>query len=413
MKLLVKTAMRTLMRNKRRTGITILSIAMSLAVIFWLQSVMEARGDYLIDKVLSLSGGDVEVFKKIYYDDKRLADVITEPLPDLSAALGPGAISTERIRLPGLIAAAEESFPFYLNGVDPTNEVKTSKIKDFLVKGEFLAPDPDGTCADRPIYIGQKLADLLRVTVGEKVIFLGQAADGTLGNELFRIKGIFDSKTGDFDKVYAFTTLSCAKKLGVLNGVHEVAYRVKHPSEIDRIEYELNKLLPPDLVAIGWKQANPMIAQILRFNDAFIAMLTAILIAIVIFGTVNTLLMSVHERSREFGVMLALGMQPRQLMIIIVIEAFFMAAIGLVMSLVIGGAVIAYHKWAGFDIIFFVGKNGNAFQGLQLDSTIVHPVYAVVPFLKAAITMVIFVTIAGIFPAYRASRLTPVDTIRG
>jgi ABC-type antimicrobial peptide transport system permease subunit len=80
MKLLIKTALRTLVRNKRRTGITILSIALSLAVIFWLQSVMLARSNYLIDKVLSLSGADVQVFKKVYADDKRLADVMTDPL---------------------------------------------------------------------------------------------------------------------------------------------------------------------------------------------------------------------------------------------------------------------------------------------------------------------------------------------
>ncbi len=412
MKLLFKTALRTLVRNKRRTGITILSIALSLAVIFWLQSVMLARSNYLIDKVLSLSGADVQVFKKVYADDKRLADVINSPLPDLSSALGPDPIKVERIKLPGLVAAAEESFPFFLNGVDPTNEPKASRIKSFLVKGAWLDPDPEGNCADKPIYIGEKLAQLLRVGVGDKVVFLGQAADGTLGNELFRVKGIYNSKTGEYDKIYAFTTLSCAKKVAVLNGIHEVAFRVKDASDIDRIESEMNKLLPADLTAIGWRQANPMVSQILRFNDGFIAMLTAILVAIVIFGTVNTLLMSVHERSKEFGVMLALGMQPSQLMTIIVIEAFLMAITGLVFGFLIGGGFIAYHHWQGFDLSIFVGK-ANTFQGLTIDSTIVYPVYAFIPFIKAASVMVAFVTLAGIFPAYRAGRLTPVDTIRG
>jgi putative ABC transport system permease protein len=410
--LLFKTALRTLVRNKRRTGITTLSIAMSLAILFWLQSVMEARSDYLIDKVLSIAGGDVQVFKKVYSEDKRLADVMTAPLPDLTAATGPEAVQTDRIRLPGLIAAAEESFPFFLNGIDPVNEPKASRIKDFLVKGEFLAPDLEGNCADKPIYIGQKLAQLLRVDVGDKVVFLGQAADGTLGNELFRVKGIYDSRTGDFDKVFAFTTLSCTKRVGVLNGIHEVAFRVKHPGDIDRIETEMNKLLPPDLVAIGWKQANPMIAQVLRFNDGIIAMLTFIMVAIVIFGTINTLLMSVHERSREFGVMLALGMQPIQLMTIIVIEAFLMAVTGFVFAFILGGIAIAYHKWHGFDLTIFIGQS-NSFQGMMLDTSIVFPVYAFGPFIRASLIMIFFVTLAGLFPAYRAGKLTPVDTIRG
>lgn len=399
-------------RNKRRTGITILSIAMSLAVIFWMQSIMAARSDYLIQKVLSLAGGDVQIFKKVYSEDKRLADVMTDPLPDLSAVLGTDAVHAERIRLPGLIAAAEESFPIFLNGIDPLNEPKASRIKEFLSQGSFLEPDPDGNCADRPIYIGEKLSQLLRVKVGEKVVFLGQAADGTLGNELFRVKGIFNSRTGDFDKIYAFTTLSCTKKVGVLAGIHEIAFKVKHPNAIDQIEKDLTKVLPPDLVAIGWKQANPMIAQILRFNDGIIAMLTTILIAIVIFGTVNTLLMSVHERAKEFGVMLALGMQPGQLMGIIVIEAFLMAVTGFIGGLIIGGTAIGYHKWQGYDLSFFVGK-GTSFQGLLIDSNIVYPVYAIIPFVKASLVMIVFVTLAGIFPAYRAGRLTPVDTIRG
>lgn len=412
MKLLIRTAIRTLARNKRRTATTILSIAMSLAVIFWLLSVMEARTTHVVDRILSLAGGDMSVYKKIYHEDKRLADVMVQPLPDLSAVIGNDAVRTERIRLPGLIAAAEESFPFFLNGIDPENEPKTSRIKSFLAEGEFLVPDPDGTCADRPIYIGKKLADLLRVRVGEKVVFLGQAADGTLGNELFRVKGIFNSKTGDFDKIYAFTTLSCVKKVGVLNGIHEVAFKLKNAAEIDRIEKEVQAILPADLVPIGWKQANPLIAQILVFNDSIIAMLTIILVAIVIFGTVNTLLMSVHERSREFGVMLALGMRPPQLMTIIVLEAFFMAITGFIFSIIIGGVAIAYHRWKGFDVSIFVGKT-NAFQGILLDTSIVHPDFAFAPFLNAAFFMVVFVTLAGIYPAYRAGRLTPVDTIRG
>jgi len=412
MKLLLRTAVRTLARNKRRTGTTILSIAFSLAVIFWILSVMEARSAYLIDKVLSLAGGDVQIYKKVYYDDKRLSDVVKDPLPDLSGVLGKDPVRTERIKLPGLIAAAEESFPFFLNGIDPENEPKTSRIKQFLVEGEFLASDPDGKCADKPIYIGQKLAQLLRVGVGDKVIFLGQAADGTLGNELFRVKGIFNSRTGDYDKIYAFTTLSCVKKVGIIEGAHEIAFKIPHPEEIEKIEAGLTAILPKDLVAIGWKQANPMIAQILHFNDGMITLLTAILITIVIFGTVNTLLMSVHERSKEFGVMLALGMRPSQLMIIIVLEAFLMAITGFILSLIIGGAVLAYHRHYGFDMILFVGKQ-SSFQGYLVDTSIVYPTYAVVPFVKAALVMVTFVTLAGIFPAYRAGRLTPVDTIRG
>lgn len=417
MKLLFFTAVRTLIRNPRRTGITIVSIALSLAVIFWLQSVMKARSGYIIEKVLALSGGDVQIFKQIYFEDKRLADFMKEPLPDLTEILGKDVAKTERIRLPGLLAAAEESFPIYLNGIDPNNEPKASKIKAFLAKGEFLTPDPDGTCFERPIYIGEKLAKLLRVDVGDKVVFLGQAADGTLGNELLRVKGLFNSHSGDYDKVFAFTTLECTKKIGVLGGIHEVAFKLGPGSpisanDIEEIEEKITEKIPPDLKAVGWRQANPMVAQVLKFNDAFIGLLTFILVSIVIFGTVNTLLMSVQERSKEFGVMLALGMQPRQLMIIIVIEAFLMAMTGFALSLVIGGAVIFYQQKAGFDIAIFVGKTIQ-FQGMLLDSTIVYPAFAVGPFLKAASYMIGFVTLAGIYPAYRAGKLTPVDTIRG
>lgn len=417
MALSVRLAVRTLFRNPRRTGITIISIAVSLSVIFWLQSIMKARSGYIIDKVLSLSGGDVQIYKKAYYEDKRLADFMREPLPDFRDLLGKDFAKAERIRVPGLVAAAEESFPIYLNGIDPNEEPKISRVKSFLSKGEFLAPDREGTCVDRPIYIGEKLASLLRVNVGDKIVFLGQAADGTLGNELFRIKGLYNSRSGDYDKVFAFTTLECAKKVGVLGGVHEVAFKLGPESkisvnDIEEVETQLNARISPDLKAVGWRQANPMVAQVLQFNDAFISLLTLILVSIVIFGTVNTLLMSVQERSKEFGVMLALGMQPRQLMNIIVIEAFLMAMSGFLLSLVIGGVAIIYHQWAGFDLAIFVGRTMQ-FQGLLLDSTIVHPSFALIPFIKASSFMVISVTLAGIYPAYRAGRLTPVDTIRG
>lgn len=385
---------------------------MSLSILYWIQSITEARTSYLVDKVLSISGGDLQIYDKAYYEDKRLADVLKSPIPDLTSILGADSIRTERIRLPGLIAAAEESFPIFLNGVDPEQEPKITKIKQFLTKGEFLTPDVAGDCSERPIYIGEKLAQLLRVGVGDKVVFLGQAADGTLGNELLRVKGLFNSRAGEFDKVYAFTTLSCTKKIGVLNGVHETAFRIKDPRQIEHIERDVSKIIPADMVAIGWKQANPMIAQIMSFNDGMMALLTAVLVAIVIFGTVNTLLMSVHERSKEFGVMLALGMQPYQLMVTIVIEAFVMSVVGLIGGFLLGSLVIWYHQWAGFDLGIFVGHQAS-FQGYQVDTTIVHPIFAVAGFFKAAGIMVVFVTLAGLFPAYRAGKLTPVDTIRG
>jgi ABC-type lipoprotein release transport system permease subunit len=412
MKLLLKTAVRTLLRNPRRTAITVLSIAMSLAVLFWIQSIIDTRTKYLLGKVLSLSGGDLQVFSSTYSEDKRLADVIRSEIPAMPDVLGPDSVRTDRIRLPGLVAAAEESFPIYLNGIDPENEPKVTRIREFLTKGEFLAPDRAGDCADRPIYIGERLAKLLRVGVGDKIVFLGQAADGTLGNELLRVKGLFDSKGGEFDKVYAFTTLACTKKIGVLGGVHETAYKLRDASRIEWIEESANRRLPPDLVAIGWKRANPMIAQVIHFNDGIVGLLTAVLVSIVIFGTVNTLLMSVHERSKEFGVMLALGMQPRQLMITIVVEAFLLSIVGLAIGLVVGGIAVAYHRWAGFDVAMFVGRQ-SSFQGYQVDTTMVYPEFALVAFLKASAIMVFFVTLAGLFPAYRAGKLTPVDTIRG
>ncbi len=406
MPLLLRIAARNLLRNFRRTAITMLTIAFGLAVILWLQCILEGRNRHIIESITTTYTGNLQLFRNDYLKDRLIQ--YSFPPPDLSA-LPPGAHAAGRLHLPSLVSSGEQSVPILLEGIEPAQEALVTKIKQNLVDGQYLVDDPTD-CESRQIYIGRKLSDLLQVKVGNKIVILAQAADGTLGNDLFRVKGIYDSGSPDFDKAYAFAPLSCVAKVGALQGVHEVSIRLPDLTQEEAVRASLARTMPASIRVTSWRESLPGMATMVKYNEATLVMISGMLFIVITLGIVNTLLMSVFERTREFGVMIALGTTPWQLRLLVVLESLLLGLAASSVGILLGMAMVFYHQKTGFDLKPFLGDSSSLDQ-FRLDLTI-YPVFQFLPFLKSLASMMGFIVLAGLYPAWRASKLKPVEAMR-
>ena len=400
-------ALRNLFRYFRRTLLTMLSISVGLAILLWLQCLIAGRNENMIQKITSTYTGHIQVLSREYRKNHLPTKFFTAPAHfDLGV---PGSFA-RRVHLPTLISTGEESIPVMFEGIEPQKESEITKLKSSLKTGEYLSDGTDENCTGKEIYIGQSLAELLQVEVGSKIVALAQANDGTLGNELFRVKGIFATGSPDFDKSYVFSQIGCIQKMGAIGGIHEIVAHLNDSQDENKAKDHIATLIPEDLEQTTWREALPSVATMITYNEASFRMITFILFTVIVLGVINTLLMNIFERTKEFGVMLALGTSAFQLRALIVFESLFIGVIASAAGIILGVTMVFYHIRRGFDLSPFFG-NQTGTDGFAFD-LIIHPIFEIVPFLRLVGIVLIFVTLAGLYPAYRASKLNPIEVMR-
>lgn len=389
---------------------TVMSIALGLAIVLWMQCILAGRNHNMIERITSTYTGHIQIMRADFQTDRLTTQAFDHDFTDLVRDLPAEAKVTSRVHLPALVASSEQSIPVLLEGIDPKHEPQITRVKENLVEGEFLEPEEDPDCPSRQVYLGRALAQLLGVEVGSKVVFLAQDANGSLGNDLFRVKGLYDSKAPEFDKSYAFAPLACVKKIGAITGLHEMVIGLPSSGPEVGIAARLQARMPEGMKVTTWKESIPSVASMVKFNDATLVMVSTMLFSVIIIGVINTLLMNVFERTREFGVMLALGTTPGQLRLMIIAESLVMGVLSAAVGIVLGSLAVLYHQRTGFDLGPFFGERTGTDQ-ITFD-LVIHPIFMWGPFLKSVLITIGFVVVAGFYPAFRASRLNPVETMR-
>ncbi|RMH75818.1 MAG: ABC transporter permease, partial [Calditrichaeota bacterium] len=290
-------------------------------------------------------------------------------------------------------------------GIDPAREQKVAKIFRKVDQGRFFAAD---TTAE--IVVGYKLLDNLQAHIGDTVVVLSQGYDGSLGNLKFRIVGSVKTGFPEMDGAVVLMGLSTAQDLLTLYGrVSLIAISLKSLDDVFPVQRRLNARLPdPALVVLNWQEIMPDLAQAIELDNVSGFIFSALLVLIVGFGIMNTVLMSVTERFREFGVSLAIGMPNRMLVYLIFLETACLAVIGLVLGNLMGAAInlyIVHHP------IVFTGEFAQLYQEYgflpRLESTL-KPII----FISATLVTGLIALLACLYPAYRVFKLEPLRGIR-
>ena len=404
-----KLALRNLFRNKRRTVLTVAAIAFGLTMMIWTVNFQKGGYGTMIRTGISSMAGHVVVQAKGFQEEKEVTLLVqgASGIADQLQAEFPDAVVASRIIMGGLLTSTSTSAGAGLSGIQPRAEEQVQDLHTKIVEGEWLSDD------DREILIGKAMADALDVELGDKVVFMGQNGTDEVQSRMFRIKGIFRTGAAQMDGRVAFVHLAAAQELMDAEDVaHQVTVHLQDPEEsfaaADRAEALVGR---EDLDVLNWKEALPELAGMIQMDRASGDFMMAIIGIIVAFGVLNTLLMSVLERTREFGVMVALGMKPRQLFSLVLLEGLVLGGIGAIVGLGLGllASLQAVHQ--GIDYAAFTGTEAMEMEGIVMD-TVMKGDWDPTRMAMYLAAAVIFCVLAAVYPAWSISRLQPVTAMR-
>lgn len=405
--LFVKIAWRSLWRNRRRSILAISAIA--FAVMFAVVRLGFDDGTFALSlRTAVRSSTEYIQIQKIGYNEnptlQKSFTVTRQIHSDIKAdPLIEG--SSPRIQAGALLSFRNHSLGAMITGVEPKSENMVTDFPRKVIDGRFLENDstPD-------IVVGYRLLRNLGAKVGDSLVVLGAGYDGVLGNMFVRVVGTFRTGSGEFDRTGAFMSVPVLQNfLDMGTRVNAVALSVGNPNDVARIVKRLDPLLKPEgLVAVPWQELLPQLSQTMSFSHAAHILFLSILFAVVGFGILNALLMSVTERFREFGVMLSIGMSNFRLALTTAIEMVFMVVIGFVIGNIAGAAINYYFMK---HPIVLGGSMGSFVHewGFQ---PIVPSSLSPGIFLTAGTIVLAISVMAAIYPLWRVSRLEPLKGIR-
>ena len=402
MRLLVM-AWRNLWRYRRRTVVTIGAMTLALLIMVLYTSLVEGYLRDLERNIVEIELGDIQVVAPGYRDNPSIYRRIENPEQLLAQLRDRGFRASARLIGGGLGAAAESSAGVMLKGVDVEQDAVVSEIFEHLASGDWLdANDPNG------VVLGNRLAHTLGVEPGDELVLLGQAADGSIANDLYTIRGVLRSISDDVDRGGVFMTEHAFRSFFVVpNGAHQIM--VRRPAEREPLVAAAEvRDIAAGLTVETWRDLAPILATFLDSTRSLILIVFLVIYIVVAILIINAMLMSVFERIRELGVLKALGVGPGHVLTLVLLEGGLQTGIAIVVGLALSVPGLAYLADHGLDLS---GLGGMSFAGMALDPVwraVVTPMTIIGP----VITLVFIVAISVLYPALKAARISPVAAMR-
>lgn len=409
----LKMAWRNVWRNHRRSGLTIAAMALALMVELLYSGLVTGIVSGMEDDAVEMDLGDVQVLAPGYLTRPSIYDVVPDHDAIIDKLRDDGYRAAPRLFGGGLAGAGEASSGVQLVGIDPVADADVLALSSAVAEGAWLdEADPKG------VVIGRGLGRTLGVGLGDEVVVLSQAADGSMANDLFLVKGVLMSVAAGMDRGAILMPESTFRELMVVpDGAHRII--VRRPEEATLVDAKAAVLaaagvpaeLPegeaPALDVKTWVELNPMLAQYLQSVEGVVAVMYFIIYVAVGILILNAMLMAVFERIREFGVLKAIGYGPLQVMSMMLIEGFVQAAVATVIGITLAAPGMWYLTTHGIDVGVL---GGVQMAGLTMPA-VWHGVYrldtAIVP-----VVMLFFIVFgAVIYPALKAAWVRPVEAM--
>ncbi len=401
MSTILKIAWRSIWRNRRRTLISMSAVGIGLLLVITYSGILAGVLSDAKQQLDNVGMGHVEITAVGWRVHHEAAESVASPeklLPQLE--LPPHSEVGWRVVARGLISSARASEGVELQGVDWTREAQLSAHVRDIRQGERPAADDD-----QGILIGEKLAERLKVKVGSKLRVMAQRADGEIGAELFRVRGIFHSLSPAISERRAFVGAAAARRLlGVGDVAHQIVIQLDRAAEADQVAARLRSQLGPRYEVLSYGQLLPMLRNIERLADSVVWIAAVFIYALVGLGILNTLLMSVLERTREFGVLRAIGTRPGRVVAQVLGESFWIATLSGLLGLAAGLAL----TWYGSHHAIMTIGSGEALEyaGTVLQSG-VKTRFSPVEALKAASLVYVMALVTALYPAWKVARMPP------
>ena len=410
-------AWRNLWRHRKRTWITVGAMVFSNLLLVFLISLQFGSYSMMIENTLSSYTGHLQIQHEDFEDKPRIRNSISD-IRKLSAhireRLSTDGITDTAVAARGiafaLVSSEQRSYGLQLIGVEPDREPAVSTLPGLVSEGRYLQQ-----LNAAEIFIGSVLARNLKIKVGDELTLLGSGMDGSFAAGVVTVVGIFDSGMVEIDRNLAQLPLGYFQSLFSMQGAgHSITLTAGSLGEVDALKRKLTGLLlddalpdNPHLAVLDWEQMEPGLKQAIQADMTSAWFMYGVLIILVAFSVMNTQLMSVLERTREFGIMLALGVKPLRLGAMVLSETALMATLGFTLGILLGGL-----------LTWYIGINGFTYPGMEEMAERFNLPDRMYPELSLLSVMlgpaVVFVAslLSAIYPALRLFILEPVEAMR-
>ncbi len=400
MKELLILAYKNIFRQKTRSFITFTSIFLGAFLAVVGASMTDGTHEFMIQSVLNIYTSDIQIHKKGYRENQTLDFAITGDYQSLLKKIGSHVDHpiSPRLEFTALISN-RDSVGASVAGIDPTREGKVTGILKHIVKGRSIRKGNE-------IIIGKEMAKLLNVKPGDRVVLLTQGAMGMLAVDLFKVVGIFDLIQPDANTYMAFIPLPAAQHFLNLPGITTIAVKVPL-HQVKRVQEQLKKLLGNDFEVLRWDEIMPDLKEMMEMDSAFGLYFMAVLMIILALGVMETLILNIHERVREIGLLMALGMKPLKLIMLFLFEGAILSFTGTISGSAMGYLLSLYYH--NHPIYIESLKGTLAYWGVEpyLYFSITSPSMWQLPLLLL-VSFILFM----IFPVNQIIRMNPVKALR-
>ncbi len=396
-----KMAFRNLLRHRRRSALSALALSVSLTLLIFMATFFKGEMRTSMEDTLRLNSGHIQVANANYDPDKLSVawEYLVENPEQIAAqiaALPQVKFATPRLFASGIVASGDASTGVQIMGVDPASPANEPYQ---VVSGQFpAADDRDG------ILIGAPLADTLQLGVGDTINLLVNTAEGSVDEQPFTVRGIFSTGSSAYDKGIILLPLAKAQAFSGAGNHASIIFVMLNDRE--QAASVAASITGSAYSVKTWAELNQLLVLVNDFSDAYIGILSLIILGVTVTVIVNTMLMAVFERTREIGILASLGMKGWQIIILFLAEAVLLAAGGIAVGLLAGGALSAYFGQVG---IYF-GDLGLS-SGLIMDDRI-FPYLMLEDVIDLTITTFVITILASYYPAHLASRMEPVQALR-
>ncbi|HZV12137.1 MAG TPA: FtsX-like permease family protein [Candidatus Kapabacteria bacterium] len=404
--MLIAIAWRNVWRNTTRSGVVIAAIAVGLWAGIFSDAFMQGMAGQFIYSSIHTETGHIQLCHPGFLLNHDVQDTISRSDSILAAIRRMPSVTgaAQSIQMFSLASKASFSTGIMLNGIVPEEEKNVSDLYTDVVKGSYFGED-------RPnqIVIGQKLAEQLHANVHSKIVLTLQTVSGDIIYGAFRVCGIYHTYNTDYEGNMAFVNIGDVRRLaGFTPNTASIIKVLLNQSDIAQDVSDTLQHQFPALKVQPWMTISPLLTVMSGWIKQIALAFVLIILLALAFGIINTMLMAVIDRTRELGMLMAVGMKPGQVFRMVVMETVFLALTGAVVGTALSVATVLYFGHAGIDLSI-IAEELNSYGY----STMVYPSLGLDFYLQLAVLVFAIAVLSSILPARRATRLNPVEALQG
>lgn len=403
--MIIQLAWRNIWRNKIRSIIIMLSVTIGLfagiAVLALYKGMLQSR----VRTVIYSEIGHMQIHQREFKRDYEPTYTLTagDEMVRTIGAMKEVKLVARRTIAQGMLSTTTGSAGVQINGVDPDIEYQASQLNKKIINGTGFHNDKKSE-----ILIGKKLADKMKLRVGSKLVLTFTDTAANIVSAAFRVAGIYQSQNTAFDEGNVYVEIRTLNEL-LLTGTsfHEIAVLLKNDNDLVPVEQKMKQLFPGYLVET-WKEISPETDLLVKTVDEYSYIIMIIILFALAFGIINTMLMAILERTREIGMMVALGTSRTRVFLLVLLETVLLTIAGTPFGILAGLITVDYYHNHGLDLSG-MGKEMMASFGFN---TIVYPSFPIEKLLAVMLLVVATAILSCLLPAFKALRLQPVEALR-